>query len=730
MTQMVRSILLSRTAIAASLLAAFGSVCAQGSEVEASVSAGVGVSTGDRSDRSWFGQYNGMRTNDLHGLLGVEYDRRNAQTGSSVRFLGTDLGLDTRELIFQWKRQGDWRFSADYNEMVRYDPYTLNTGLIGAGSTTPQVVRLGSAGTGFDLDLKTRRKGLGIELAKWISPVLELDVNLKTEKKEGARRFGVGVTCPPVVVANPDCGPTTAINAGWALLMLPEPIDANHHQAEARLSYAGERLRLSVGYYGSFYRNDHGSLNPVIPDTLNNPLGAPLPLYTGLRSLLALPVALAPDNEAHQFDVTGNYSFTPTTRANFKMAFTRATQNQDFAGSGLSGGPAGFTDLDGKGETTLAQVGITSRPIARLTLSAEGRYEDRNDKTALAPYFDNGTTVSTNRQYDRTKVRGKLQATYQFTRELQGTVGADYESIDRGSFTSTAKLPGVSAWREETEETGVRIELRRRMTETFSGAISLQRSDRDGSSWQQPNSTVGVTTVTDPGLVFDGTSIFIATLADRRRDKGKLSATWQATDELMLQFGAEFGRDRFSTPNGEQGLRRTKMYLYSLDATYTLSEEWGLTGYASRGRQRLNQAKPAGYILSFADTSTSLGVGVSGKPSERLSVGADLAYINDRNDYTQALDASANPGSAVLLAATGGLPDILFRRTELKLFGKYALNERSAVRLDAIYQHAKFNDWAYGYAGVPFTYSDNTTVALKQSQDAGFLGVTYIYSWQ
>jgi MtrB/PioB family decaheme-associated outer membrane protein len=511
--------------------------------------------------------------------------------------------------------------------------------------------------------------------------------------------------------------------------MLPEPIDATHNQIEARLSYAGDRLRLSAGYYGSFYRNGNGSLNPVIPGTLNNPLGAPLPLYSGLRSLLAQPVALAPDNEAHQFDVTGNFAFAPSTRATFKFAYTKATQDQSFADAGLGGAPAGSASLGGNVETSLAQVGITSRPISRLTLSAEARYEDKKDKTPLARYFNDGITLSTNRNYDSTKTRGKLQATYHFTNDLLGTVGADYEKIDRGAYTPSMKYAGISALRQETEETGLRLELRRRMTETFSGAISLQSSDRNGSDWLKPNPGTGVAPVADPAVAFDGTSVFMPTLADRRRDKGKLYVTWQPTDSLTLQFNAEAGKDKFSAPS-DQGLRNTKMELFSIDAGYTISDAWSLTGYASQGKQKLNQAKPGGYILSFDNTSTTFGLGVSGKPSEKLSLGGELSYINDKNVYSQGLDALAHPSSVILLAASGGLPDILFRRTELKLFGKYSLSERSALRLDAVYQQAKFNDWAYEYAGVPYTFSDNTTAKLKQSQDAGFLGISYIYSWR
>jgi hypothetical protein len=52
------------------------------------------------------------------------------------------------------------------------------------------------------------------------------------------------------------------------------------------------------------------------------------------------------------------------------------------------------------------------------------------------------------------------------------------------------------------------------------------------------------------------------------------------------------------------------------------------------------------------------------------------------------------------------------------------------VRLDAIHQRNKWNDWAYGYNGVPFTFSDNTTVTIKPVQNVTFVGLTYIYAWR
>lgn len=41
------------------------------------------------------------------------------------------------------------------------------------------------------------------------------------------------------------------------------------------------------------------------------------------------------------------------------------------------------------------------------------------------------------------------------------------------------------------------------------------------------------------------------------------------------------------------------------------------------------------------------------------------------------------------------------------------------IRVDLIHQRTKLDEWTWGYNGVPFAYSDNTTVTLNQNQGAG-----------
>jgi hypothetical protein len=266
------------------------------------------------------------------------------------------------------------------------------------------------------------------------------------------------------------------------------------------------------------------------------------------------------------------------------------------------------------------------------------------------------------------------------------------------------------------------------MSESFSGEIRFSSSDRNGSNWLRPTSGGGVTEVTDAST-FPSTAIFSPTLADRRRDQLKVQANWQPTDALLLVASAAGGKDDYSMPS-EYALRDSRMSLFTIDANYAVSDDWNVNGFASYGTQKLNQARPAGSILAFDNTNTTIGVGATGRLSEQLEVGGSLAFINDNNEYAQTLDPLANPSSEALLSATGGLPDIEFRQTELRLYGKYALGERSALRLDAIFQQTKYNDWAYAYGSVPYTYSDNTTVTLDEDQRVFYLGVSYVYRWR
>lgn len=735
-----------------SVLAAFGPAhaeedIAQYIKPDSSVSVGLGVASGDSKDRAIFGQYTGMRKDDASLLLDFDIVKRDDATGLWTNFEGRNLGLDNRELRFSQNKQGDWKYSAEYNEITRHDIRTINTGLLGAETTTPSVVRLATPGAGTDLNLDLKRKGLSLGVEKWLTPNLQFEANFKNEDKDGARLFGKGFACTsgaaPAQAGQIGC---TAGVTQWALLMLPEPINSTTKQFETKLNFSGEKFMVSGGYYGSFFTNSYGSLTPTVPGTLNNPLGAPTALsggLTGIQGILGMPIALPPDNQAHQLYVSGNYAFTPTTRATFKYAYAHATQNEDFGSMGLTGAPAGISNLGGVVDSSLVQLGLTARPMAKLSLLANVRYEDKKDKTPIAYYNVEGVTTTptnffTNGLTSSKRLASKLEASYQLPDNYRATLGVNYDTLDRGTPDSTDKIAGLSALRAKTEETGYRAELRRSMSETLNAAVSYVSSKREGSDWYSlQTSAAAIAAGAGYGSIVPAstivgvspTAIFPMSMSDRQRDKVRVAVDWDPSNQLSLQLIVEDGKDRYTTA-GIKGMRDTDMRSYSLNAVYTLSEAWKLTGYWAEGDQTLDHVNHStGYMAALDNVSTTVGLGVVGRPSSRLEVGGDLSYINDITKYGLQADQTTTGTTLANNTAQAaiGLPDVVYRQTRLNLFGKYALQKNADIRVDFIHQRTKLDEWTWGYNGVPFAYSDNTTVSMQQNQNVTFLGARYIY---
>jgi MtrB/PioB family decaheme-associated outer membrane protein len=375
---------LSQRVLVLSLLAAFGPAHAEDEDEallelarpDSTVSAGLGAVSGSSQDKSIYGQYNGLRSDGAKLLLDVDIKKRDDASGTWTLFQGRNLGLNNREFDATYQKQGDWKIYGGYNAIPHYDPLTLNTGLLNAGTTTPSVGLI-TYGSGTDLNLSTKREGISLGGGKWIAPNLLFELDFKNEKKEGARLYGRGIACGAysskynVCDAAPGTAALLASTTG-AMLLLPEPINSTIRQVDAKLSYSIKGLRLNGGYYGSFFTNENGSLTPGVSGNLSNPNGSILNTSAApgnsLLGFLQQPMALPPDNQAHKFYVAGSYAFTPTTRANFKYAYTHATQNANFADMGLTGAPAGVSSLDGVVNNTLAQFGLTARPMTKLSL--------------------------------------------------------------------------------------------------------------------------------------------------------------------------------------------------------------------------------------------------------------------------------------------------------------------------------------------------------------------------
>ena len=807
--------MLRRTIVAVAVLSVIGQVRAQMSEAvnqlitpDSSVSIGAAGVSGDSKDRAQFGMFNGMRDHNGYLLLDIDYVTRDNATGTWMTLYGRNLGLDNREFRAGVQKQGDWKVFGEYNEITRHSPFTVNTGMLNAGSTTPTVVALSAPGTGSDLDFKTERKAISAGVEKWIFPSLKFEATFKNETKEGTRLWGRGYDCAAYV-----CGSSTTAAVDQtkflknAILMIPEPFDSTIRQIDARLAFHDGKLNLTAAYYGNIYTNSNGNISPIVPNSLyggNGTLvGALYPaagnnIIAGgglsLQNVLQLPMALQPDSQAHQISLSGNYAFTPTTKATFKYAYTHATQDKDFGSMGLAAGaPGGVSNLDGRVDSIAAQFGLTSRPIKDLSLLGNISYLRREDKTPNAlynveakaivpattpPSYTNINQVGVpgavwnNNHVSNTSVIGKLEASYRLPYGLRATAGWDYRELERLVPESRVEeaLAGLGPIRSKNTENGYRLELRRGMSESLNGSIAYLSSKRKGSDWTNlspldpatlpannalntylintycgGNPCYGQQLPASTILGLNANTPFPYSMADVQRDKWKVTLDWTPFDRLSLQLMAEDWKDKnkteFDPVAGGKGWRDSGNTFYGVDASFVVNDKWKLTGYASHGDQTIHINHSTGYLADLNNRSTALGLQLAGHATGQLQVGVNLTYINDINKYgvAAATGTAGNrltgltvtqPSATNLAQAAVGLQDVTYRKSVAGVYGQYMINKTSDVRLDVIHQKTKYNDWVWGSDTAPFNYADNTIVKQQVDQRVTFFAVTYIYRFR
>ena len=457
---------------------------------EAQLGAGIGY-VSDSNTR--FGQYSGLTKEGVYPLIDLDLRRRDDATGTWMNLQGRNLGLESNELRFEHQRQGQWGYFIEYGQTPRYSPYTPLTTLVNPDSTS-QVVNGATVPT--ELEMKTLRKTLSTGFDGRLTGNWNFGVRFSSEDKDGRRLYG-----------RSGSGTTGSFQE-----FLVDPIDYTTRIWEANASFTDKKLQLVAAYVGTNFENHKPRLD-----------------VSGSPSTFS-PIALPPDNQSHQLSVTGGYNHSATTRSTFKAAYTYQTQNATF----IDTSTAGNSDLGGKVTTLFLQGGATSRMTKDLTLVGNLRYENRDDKTPVVDYFNITTTNTATGENEPRSIKtmnGKLEAIYRLANGYTATGGLDYETKVRN--TSSVR---IVSFREKTEETTLRAELRRTMSETVNGSIAYHYANRGGSDWQTT-----VTSALTPG----SNLVHPLQLADRTRNllRGKLG--WAATERLDVNFVADLAKDDY-----------------------------------------------------------------------------------------------------------------------------------------------------------------------------------------
>ena len=675
------------SAMAAALLLAFAPAVSQADEITqltkpyTTIDVGAGYVS---KDNQRFGQYTGLTDKGGYGIVDFSLIKRDDATGTWFKLKGTDLGYDDRELRLEQERQGDWGYFVDYSRIPRYDPFTVTTGLAGIG-TTNQVVN-GVPFSEHHLQTVRDRWTLGFQKAfyDW-----DVHVRYRNEQKDGARLFGQGYF-------------------GAHPRFLTDPIDQTTQLIDVYANYTTERYQLRVGYFGSMFDNHNKTLQATPGD--------------GTATHYFLYTSLPPDNQAHQFYAEGGYNFSRTMRGTFKVSYARATQNDGWPMLDPAVTPAPNLvqgGLDGRVDTTFVQAGLSGRATPKFSWLADFRYRKHDDKTPEVQYWP---TLTPDHYVPRSleTTTGKVVGHYALPMGFRLTGDLTWQQKKRS-------LPeeAVVNLREKVNETTARVEVRRAVSETVTGALALLHSKRDGSDWLD-------------SLVPDGNLIAPIYMADRDRDTVRLSVNWMPSDPLSLNFRTDLSRDSYKSRDilgYNLGPREGKGINYSVDAAYTFNQKVSGSAWYSHNENRLEQATCSEsnvvantcfttapiFAADLRNIADSFGLGLKAGLSSKIDVGANVTDAKVRDEFNLTiLRDSATPNTAT------PLDDIHTKVTTLNVYGKYALDRQSGIRVDYIYDRYQTDDWTWAN----WVYTDGTTVLQNPDQKVNFLGVSYFYRFQ
>lgn len=602
-----------------------------------------------------FGRYNGMQT-DTAFLLGDIRYREYYEGGGFLSVRGISLGLESRYLRLETGEPGSVKIFIQYDELPNYKDNTVATPFIGAGTDTLALP------AGFDIDtnldanlnnfeLKTKRERLVAGASIIPDSHWQFDINISHETKQGIDATGAATA-----------NGVTQIIGNTTYALLPEPIDYDTDIINATLRYAGDDGQLDLTYHVSLFDNNNDALSWQDPF---NPLVA-----SGNMSL-------EPDNEFHQLSLTGGYSLPYSSRLTGLLSIGRITQNQSFepytVNTALVTSPLPRDSLEGKVWLANAQLKLTSRPLTKLRLSAELRYNERSDKTPVDLFsyvvLDShlGGPVQ-NRPYSYTSNQLNLDGNYRFNA---------LTSLQAGYKRDDTKRSYINAERENTQEDTIFAKWKIKPVSSIDIALYAEAASRDGSDYDT--------------LANENPALRKFYLADRERTKLGARVDYMATESLFLAARADYNQDDYE--NSTIGLTASSQPVLSVDFSYQLAKNITTYGYytyehiqSSQAGESFSMATASNWEANFDDAFNTAGLGARMNGLGKWDVGVDLVR-------------SESSGNIELrdLAAIGTetqFPDITTALTSLKLWTRYNHSKHLAYKLGFRFENYSADNWA------------------------------------
>jgi MtrB/PioB family decaheme-associated outer membrane protein len=728
----------------------------------------VEIGGGYQSNDSYkFGEYSGLVDQGGFVIGNFNARKRFGDDAGYVNAWGYNLGQTSRQMGIEGGQQGRYWLSAGFDQLTRYQYDDANfiygglggsyltlpggfTGITAGGQQPPaNAAAINPYLTNFKI--KQERDVYNLGGGFFAGTNWKFSANYREDDLNGNKLIGA-------VMGNTGGNPRAAI--------LPYELDGKIQQFDARASWLGKQGQLNLTYWYSKYDNSANSL--TWQNAYGNAWGAACNPGAGG---CAFPtgygrLGLMPSNDSWQLQATGAWNFTPTQRLTSTLSYGVMSQNEAFLpytinGPAYPGGPtqtAGANlavntalpaaSLNGEIKNTLFDLTYTGRFMSKLSLKAQYHYNrrdnntpqnwysyiggDTTDQVAIPPGTDPNTIANSHIRMNvppgQTENRFKLDADYQIIARTLLRGWYQYTKIDYEE--------AIDELRSDTNDNQFGVELRRIMSETFTGAAKYVYEQRRGSDFStfQPYAasyTAAQVTASPLDNIPTTRQFFVA---DYNKNLFQLTGSWSPMERVSFGLRADYYTMDFKGPDcggpGDQTvpgvtyppqcLGRTKAdgTSFTLDGSYTPADGWNTFAFYTYQRYGTNQDSRTfnntaasvnlnndwGMNMRYIDNT--FGLGVNFKPAgKKWDAGALYTY----NNGTGSFDASAGPGASPFIP----VPDTTYSSNQFQLFAKYQYSKNILFRANYWYQNLHSSDWAYN--GTTPTSSSNVLLTGQQS---------------
>lgn len=716
-------------------------------------------------DSAKFGEYNGLNKSGLYPNANLDIRGGNAygDPNGTMRWQiwGSDLGLTSRGAGATIADQGRWNFGLSVDQLTHNtsDSYqTPYSGQMGGNSFTlpgfglaanTRTLSAAQLSQFQTVNISNDRTNTSVTGGLIINRQWNIKADFNELQQSGAKLMGFG-SAQFAVAGAPN---------GERIAILPMPQNYKTSTVNLAVNWVGESSYATLSYFGSFFRDKYNGVN----------------FQTFAGATVTETMGTAPNNDLHQFNLTGGYALSQRTKLAGGLSYSYNTQNTAYAyDTAAMVTPSPTSSLNGSVRNTHADLKLTDQTTRDLTLTGGLKYDNRDNRTSSNIYnfraIDGGNFANyPNSPVSIKKTQLELAGDYRLSPKQKVRLAYNHDNIHRecdqyatGGGTP-AYAPGtdcvtVPNTKEDKLGATYRLKAAEGVNLNAGYSFSNRKSDRDFNArppmiGRDGNPTAATIAAAPPGITglnggeFIGFNPFFE--ASRKQNMFKAGANWEPTE--LLSFGAS-GRVTLDDYGTTYGMQKGHSWGLNLDGTYRYRENGSITLYVTqqeRTRDMNNDQRspvsapvaatatavaiPSGatWTNHLKDTDTTLGLNVKqgGLMGGKLELLGEMTYSLAKTSYSTVLDYSTTTTGGLTCSDPSiytcvPLPDITSKLFQFKLSGLYDVSKSSKISLGYLYQRLRSDDFYYNGLQNGFT----PTSVLPTNQSAPSYSVNVVFA--